>query len=389
MASSSTQQTHGTQEQETGTPSTRHTMEAGPSCTVTETLSQSPYPLRSPSVASRTSQTSYEKTTFLARARATTKALLRRHTLPAHLEDDPPQTVRAPVPQLPPFESPDREWSSRLKKTSRLHDTGYLVSSLMGMDPQATMRPFTEGHLSPIMLGLILSPTPKSPVLQQPTIPMSPALSPRYEPGAPPTELPEESHPLPPPQVLAMDLDEAIWRFLTNRLAVPPPVLRNATIDDLFHHFTHSLLEDPTWLLMTAGRDYMYFTNIRQIGVEYILREETAVYATSTWNRVHPWNERMTVPPGYDPNLAESPKPMTLTPEIPPRHANVPEYPSRPPSHEGRPIGRHPMGGQHAGGADPGGDQGGHVEPPDLADPELRSLPWGPNAPMPPNPPDP
>ncbi|PBK71422.1 hypothetical protein ARMSODRAFT_1017321 [Armillaria solidipes] len=54
------------------------------------------------------------------------------------------------------------------------------------------------------------------------------------------------------------------------------------------------------------------------------------------------------------------------------------------------------MGGQHAGGADPGGDQGGHaepdhgpVQPPDLADPNLRSLPQGPGMPMPPDPPNP
>ncbi|SJL14238.1 uncharacterized protein ARMOST_17694 [Armillaria ostoyae] len=198
-------------------------------------------------------------------------------------------------------------------------------------------------------------------------------------------EILEESCPPPP----TLDLEGAIWGYLMHRLAVLPPVLRNATINDLFHYFTSSLLEDPTWLLTTAGRDYMYFTNERGIRVEYILREEAAMHAAATWNRVHPWEERMTIPPGYDPNPAPTPKPMTLTPKVTPKHADVLEYPSRPPLHSNRPVGRHPMAGQYAGGADPSGDQGGHISPPKVDDPKLWSLPRRPGTPMPPNPPDP
>ncbi|SJL13537.1 uncharacterized protein ARMOST_16981 [Armillaria ostoyae] len=324
-------------------------------------------------------------------------------------EDDPPRTLRAPVPQLPLIGSPDREWSTRLEETLHLHDTGYLASSLMGVDPQARMTmekaptpvaQSDEARLSPIILGSTPSPTRRSPVPLQPTIPMSPAPSPprtpmspasppRNEPGAPPTEIPEVSRPLPPPPAPTMDLDEAIWQFLTRKIAVAPPILRNATINDLFHHYTHALLDDPTWLLTTAGWDYMFFTYDMRTSVEYILREEAAVHAATTWNRVHPWNERMEVPPGYEPILAGSPKPMTLTPPTPPRHADVPEYPSRPPSHTGRPVGRHPLAGRYAGGADPGRDQGGHVSPPKADDPKLRSVPRGPGAPMPPDLPNP
>ncbi|SJL06708.1 uncharacterized protein ARMOST_10050 [Armillaria ostoyae] len=316
--------------------------------------------------------------------------------LATHPEHEPPHTIRAPHPQLPSSVTPDEAWA--LQYEGRPH-TPPQTSSLFGQDPQARIETFPapthpvvpSPPLSPITLGLTPSPTPRSPAPPQPTIPTNPAPSPEnpvmspasslwYEPGMPPMEIPEESH-LPPP---TLDLEGAIWGYLMHRLAVPPPVLRNATIDDLFHHFTRSLPEDPTWLLTTAGRDYMYFTNEKELGVEYILREEAAMHAAATWNRVRPWQERITVPPGYDPN----PIP-TLTPEVSLKHADVLEHPSRPPSHVGRPVRRHPMAGQYAGGADPAGDQGGHVSPPKADDPKLRSLPRGPGAPMPPNPPDP
>ncbi|PBK73222.1 hypothetical protein ARMSODRAFT_1016018 [Armillaria solidipes] len=83
---------------------------------------------------------------------------------------------------------------------------------------------------------------------------------------------------------------------------------------------------------------------------------------------------------------------MPLDPDTPPRHANVPEYPLRPRTHGGRPVGSHLMGGQHARGADPAGDQEGHADPgqpPDLTDPKLRSLPREPGTPMLPDPPNP
>ncbi|SJK97338.1 uncharacterized protein ARMOST_00590 [Armillaria ostoyae] len=140
MASLSTQQMHGTQGQATGTPSPRHTMEARPSHTVMTTQSQDPYPPRSPSVASRMFQMLYEKMTFLARARATTKALLRRRALPAHPESDPPPTIHTPLPQLLPIISPNKEWSSRLGEIP--HTTAPLASSLLGLDPQAQMETF-------------------------------------------------------------------------------------------------------------------------------------------------------------------------------------------------------------------------------------------------------
>ncbi|SJL12749.1 uncharacterized protein ARMOST_16180 [Armillaria ostoyae] len=114
MASSSTPQTTGTQEPEAESP--RHIMEAGPSRTVTSTSSQTPYPPRSPSAASHTSQTSYERTTLLAKARAKTRNLLRRRQLPAHPEVEPPPTIRAPLPQLPLNVMSDEAWASQFKE---------------------------------------------------------------------------------------------------------------------------------------------------------------------------------------------------------------------------------------------------------------------------------
>ncbi|PBK58308.1 hypothetical protein ARMSODRAFT_1028359 [Armillaria solidipes] len=271
----------------------------------------------------------------------------------------------------------------------------HLASSLLGIDPQAQMdlprastlsaHPFIEPCLSPITLGSTLSPTPKSLV---PSRHLSLAPSPQHVLGTSPTESQEESHPPPRTPTPPMDLDEVIWRYLMGRVLVPHLLLRNASINNLFHHFTSSLLEDPTWLLTTAGQDYMYFTNERKISVGYILREEVAVHATSTWNRVHPWDEQIPIPPRYQPIQVDSPKPMMLTPDISPQYAEMLEYPLRPSTHRGEPVRSHPMGGRYAGGADPKGDRGGYadpVQPPDPADPKLQSLPRGPGAPMPPN----
>ncbi|PBK62473.1 hypothetical protein ARMSODRAFT_1024886 [Armillaria solidipes] len=135
---------------------------------------------------------SYEKTMFLARAWAMGTHLFQRHTLPAHPENDPPPTIHAPLPQLPPTASPDREWSSRLEEIPHTHDTMRLVSSLLGTDPRAQMElpraptpalPHSEDPcLSPITLGSTPSPTPKSPALPPPTTCMSPVLSPAPSP---------------------------------------------------------------------------------------------------------------------------------------------------------------------------------------------------------------
>ncbi|SJL06736.1 uncharacterized protein ARMOST_10078 [Armillaria ostoyae] len=146
------------------------------------------------------------------------KALLsRRRALPPHSEiptpsHNPPHTIHAPLPQLPLTLSPDEEWSSRLEGIP--HTTALLVSSLLGLDPQARMETFPaptlpvalSPRLSPITLGSTPSPTPKNPAPPQPTIPMSPvpsqlntpmhpASSPQYKPGTPPTEPPEEHCP--------------------------------------------------------------------------------------------------------------------------------------------------------------------------------------------------
>ncbi|PBK62706.1 hypothetical protein ARMSODRAFT_1024683 [Armillaria solidipes] len=380
------QPTAGTQPQPTGTPSPQRSSEAGPSRTVVAPQHQEPYPPRPLSVASRTSQTSYESTTLLARARAMGRNLFQRRALPAHPENHSPP-ILTPVSQLPPTVAPDREWASRVEAELPTQSTSHLVSSLLGIDPQSHLQlqraptphvPHSEEEcLSPITLGSTPSHTPKSPVPSPLTTLMSPAqsqvLSPRHVPGTLPMESQEANPPLPPIQDPTMDLDEAIWQYLTRRLERPPPILQNASIDDLFHHYTRTLREDPVWLLTTAGQDYTHFTYQTNINVIYILREEAAVHAASTWNRVHPRNEQVAVLPGYQPPEIDLPKPMLADPEIPPRHAKVLAYPLKP---------RHPMGSRYAGGADPRGDQGGDdvpdddpTHPSDLADPNLRSLP--------------
>ncbi|PBK58683.1 hypothetical protein ARMSODRAFT_1028052 [Armillaria solidipes] len=306
---------------------------------------------------------------------------------------------------LPPTDSPDREWASRLESQLPIPDTSHLASSLLGLDPRARLvqdphnRPIgspEEGCLSPIMLGSTRSPTPRSPARPLLTIPTNPVQSPpppvqppapsqRHEPGASPMESPGESPHRPPTQPPPIDLDEAIWRFLTRRDAITAPILRSASIDELLQYYIHALVENPAWLLMTAGRDYMHFTNNTTINVSYILREEAAVHAASTWNRVCPWHEHLEIPPRYE--VPDMPEPMPMEPETSPQHAEVPAYPLKP---------KHPMGGRYAGGGNHTGDDREHADhhdndhdhaAPDPADPNLRSLPRGPGPPMPPEPP--
>ncbi|KAK0429794.1 hypothetical protein EV421DRAFT_1914074 [Armillaria borealis] len=357
------------QDQATGTPSPCLPSEAGPSCGSTSVRAQDPYPQRSPSAASRMSQMSYKKTMFLAKARAQGRSLFQHRALPAHPKDplslDPPHTIHAPLPQLPLTASPNREWSSRLEETPQLEDISHTIRSpsvLLGLNPRAQMEiprtvPLPEQPcLSPITLQMTLSPTPRSPALPQPTTRMSPVpsqvSSPQYAPGASPTESLEMPHLPLPTQIPTLDLDEAIWCYLT------------------------SLLEDPIWLLTIAGWDYMYFTKEIKISVNYILREEVAVHAASLWNQLH-WDQQTKVPPGYQPIQADSPKPLPSNPDVPPPHADVLDYPLKPRTHGGGPVRSHPMGGQYARGADPDGDRGGHANfvPPNPTDPNLRSLP--------------
>ncbi|KAK0431608.1 hypothetical protein EV421DRAFT_1742963 [Armillaria borealis] len=105
------------------------------------------------------------------------------------------------------------------------------------------------------------------------------------------------------------------------------------------------------------------------------------MHAATLWNRVQPWHKHLWVPPGYEPLQIDSPTLMPLEPNIPPQHAKVLVYPLKPPTHGGRPVGSHPMGGRYAGGADPSGDSGGFAElhndpiqPPDPEDLNLQSL---------------
>ncbi|KAK0443008.1 hypothetical protein EV421DRAFT_1736056 [Armillaria borealis] len=298
--------------------------------------------------------------------------------IPDVIREDDVSSMGTSSGQLPPTLLPDREWSSRLEEMPKLQDISHTVhspSALLGLNPRARMEipesptsPLSEQPcLLPITLQTTPSPTPRSPVPPQPTTPTSPvpsrALSPQYAPGTSPMESLEAS-PLPPPtQIPTMDLDKAVWRYLTRRLPLVPPILQNTSVNDLFHHFTSSLPEDPTWLLMIAGRDYMYYTNEIKISVSYILREEAAVHAASLWNRLH-WDNQIEVPPGYQRAKlpADSPKPLPLNPDVPPQHADMPDYPLKPRTHGGGPVGSHPMGGRYAGGADPDGDRGGHAD---------------------------
>ncbi len=85
----------------------------------------------------------------------------------------------------------------------------------------------------------------------------------------------------------------ALYLLSTGKLVQIPAVLIRASLGDLFNHFQKELLEDPNWAITLAGMDYSHY------GMNYILKEEAAHFACTTYNMIH-HDHQVEVPTRYN-----------------------------------------------------------------------------------------